>query len=67
MTSRIEKLKYLREKQNMSQQELADFIKVSRASVNRYENGSREVPIHVLIKIANYFGVTIDYLVGRDK
>ncbi len=49
----------------MSQQQLADVIGVSQQSVNKYENHSIEPDVATLIKIADYFGVTVDYLIGH--
>lgn len=61
------KIKELRTSYKMTQQELADVIKISKRSLNYYEKFEIDPPLHVLIKIANYFDVTIDYLVGRGK
>ncbi len=47
------------------QQQLADVIGVTQQSVNKYENHSVEPDIETLIKLADYFKTTIDYLVGR--
>ena len=33
----------------------------------KYENGTREIPVHHLITLANYYKVSLDYLVGRSK
>lgn len=54
-------LKALRTAQGLSQRALADFVKV-----NQYENRDTEPDIAVLTRIADYFGVSIDYLVGHD-
>lgn len=63
----IEKLKELRRKFNVSQQQLADVIGVSQQSINKYENHNVEPDIATLKAMANYFNVSIDYLVGYDK
>lgn len=55
-------LKALRTAQGLSQRALADFVKVSQ----QYENRDTEPDIAVLTRIADYFGVSIDYLVGHD-
>lgn len=59
-------LKALRTSQGLSQRALADFVKVSQQSINQYENRDTEPDIAVLTRIADYFGVSIDYLVGHD-
>lgn len=61
----IKNLRALRNEKGISQQQLADVILVSQQSVNKYENHDVEPDIDVLIKIADYFDVSLDYLVGR--
>lgn len=61
------KIKELRNSYKMTQQELADVIRISKRSLNYYEKFEIDPPLHVLIQLSNYFGVTIDYLVGRGK
>ena len=62
----IENLKKLRSEFKISQQQLANAIGVSQQSVNKYENQNVEPDIAVIIKMADYFSVSIDYLVGRN-
>ena len=62
----VKKLKELRNKEGISQQKLANELGISQQSVNKYENHSIEPDISTLIAIADYFDVTLDYLVGRD-
>ena len=61
----VKNLKTLRIKSGISQQQLSDVIGVTQQSVNKYENHSVEPDIETLIKMADYFNTTIDYLVGR--
>lgn len=61
----LKNLKKLRQQKGISQQVLADFIMVSQQSVNKYENHNVEPDINTLIKIADYFDVSVDYLIGR--
>lgn len=59
------RLKELRKEHGLSQEELAKFSSVSFPTISRYENGLRDEPkLSILKKLANYFDVTIDYLVG---
>ena len=61
------KLNELRRSKGESQQDIADFLGVSRVTYTRYENGSREPDFDTISKFANYFGVSTDYLLGMDK
>lgn len=60
------RLKKLVAETGVSQQKLADYLGVTLQSVNYYINGKREPNIATLIKLADYFDVSVDYLVGRD-
>ena len=60
------RLKKLVAETGVSQQKLADYLGVTLQSVNYYINGKREPNIATLIKLAEYFDVSVDYLVGRD-
>lgn len=61
----LKNLKSLRLANKLSQQQLADVIGVSQQSVNKYENHSVEPDIETMIKIADCFSVSVDYLIGR--
>ena len=60
-------LKLLRNEKNMSQQELADALKISKSAINMYERGERQPNFETLELIADYFNVDIDYLLGRTN
>jgi transcriptional regulator with XRE-family HTH domain len=60
-----ERLKMLREKAGWTQEELAKKIKVSDATINRYEKGTRRPDMDILELFADIFGVSVDYLLGR--
>lgn len=57
----------LREERNKKRQEVADDLGISRASLEYYEKGKRKPDIEILEKIADYYGVSADYLLGRTK
>lgn len=59
-------LKCLREQRGMSQQELAEVLEISRAAVGNWETSNREPDLKTIIRLAVYFGVTLDDLVLRD-
>ena len=60
------KLKELRQEKDLTQAQVAEILNVSRVVYNRYENEKRLIPIEVLWALADYYQVTIDYLVGRE-
>ncbi len=62
------RLKALRKSRKLSQLKLALDLHMNQNSISRYENGEREADYATLIRLADYFGVSIDYLLGRtDK
>ena len=61
----LENLKLLRSVAGISQKTLAESIGVSQQSINKYENHNIEPDIATLSRLADYFHVSIDYLVGR--
>ena len=61
----ILRLKFLRKKHHISQLKLAMDLNMNQNSVSRYENGEREADYATLIRFADYFNVSIDYLLGR--
>ena len=56
------RIKELREKKNITQLKLAVDLNLNQNTLSRYETGEREPSYDVLIKIADYFNVSIDYL-----
>ena len=60
-----EMLTYLRKKKDMSQQELADKIGVSRSTVGMYETGKREPEIDILQKLSDIYGVSMNTLLDQ--
>lgn len=60
------KLKEIRTLKGYSQQEVADRLHCSAISYSRYETGNRSPSYDILVKIADFFDVTVDYLLGRE-
>ena len=60
-------LKRLREENKISQQKLANELKVSQSTVGMWENGKNKPEFDTLIKIADYFDVSVDYLLGKSE
>ena len=61
------KLKELRKARGISQLKLAMDLSLNQNSISRYETGMREADYTTLIRIADYFDVSIDYLLGRTN
>ncbi len=62
-----ERLIEQRKLNNLTQCQIAKQLNITQPSYIRYENGSSEPSIDTLIKLANLFDVSIDYLVGREE
>ncbi len=61
----VMRLKELRINRNLSQLRLALELNMNQNSISRYENGEREADYSTLIKFADYFDVSVDYLLER--
>ena len=61
-----ERLKVLRHEKKMKQKEMAEFLGCTDRNYQKMEYGEINVPGLTLIKLADYFQVSLDYLVGRD-
>ena len=60
-------LKSLREQKGVSQQTVADYLEITRQAYSNYETGKREADYETLLKLGEFFGVPIDYLLGKEK
>ena len=60
-----DRIKKLREEQSVSQIDLAKTLFISQSSISEYESGNQQPPISMLIQLADFFDVNIDYLLGR--
>lgn len=60
-------LKKLRSENGLTQQEVADYLKVSRPTYTKYENGSLELSPDSILALSNLFHVTTDYLLGKKE
>lgn len=59
-------LRFLRDKQNLSQQKISDTLLITRSRYVKYEDGTSEPPIEILLRISKYFSISIDLLVSVD-
>ncbi len=58
----------LRQDHDLTQQDVADILNCKREVYRRYEKGIREIPVSYAITLANYYNVSLDYLLGlSDK
>ncbi len=63
----MERIKGLREDNDMNQTELALILNISQRTYSHYERGDREIPLKILVSLADYYNVSIDYLLGRTN
>ena len=61
---KLVRLKELREESNKTQKEVAEFLNIQQNTYSQYENGQRQIPIDFLIKLANYYQVSVDYILN---
>ncbi len=62
-----ENLKVIRQDRGYTQKQIADFLQTTRQYYNEYENGKREIPIRIYVKLSKFYNVSIDYLAGQDQ
>lgn len=61
------RLRQIRMQNKISQLKLALDLNLNQNSISRYENGDREADYDTLVRIADYFNVSLDYLLGRTE
>lgn len=60
--TKYKNIRDLREDHDLKQQDLADYLNTTQKTYSRYETGERNIPTEVLIELANYYSVSVDYL-----
>lgn len=63
----MKNLKLLREQKNMSQSQIGEIFHASQNTVSQWENGKRKPSYDIIEEIANFFNVSVDYLLGREE
>lgn len=63
----IQRIRDLREDNDLTQQQVADKLFITRSAYSNYENGSRAVPLEILSMLADIYGTSVDYLIGRTS
>ena len=62
---KFQRIQDLRIDSDLSQKKIGEILHISQRSYSHYETGTRNIPIEMLIRLADYYDTTIDYLVGR--
>ena len=63
----MNRLKDLREDNDLTQKELSDYLHISQVAYSYYEIGKRSIPIELLIRLADYYNVSLDYIFYRTN
>ena len=61
---RISRIKELREENDLTQTELSKTLHIAQNTYSNYENGVREIPLELLIRLSRYYQVNLEYLLG---
>lgn len=64
MTTHYQRIRDLREDSDLKQRELAEILGCSQRVYSNYERGDLDIPTEVLIKLAQHYGVSVDYILG---
>lgn len=67
MKDYLEKLRELREDRDISQKTISEYLNIAQNTYSQYENGKREMPIHILVSLCKYYKVSSDYILGLSK
>lgn len=59
------RIRALREDRDLTQKELAQMLQMSQTGYSKYETGENDIPTRILIELAKYYKVSVDYLLGR--
>ena len=63
----IQRMRNLREDNDKTQQQIADYLGTSQTMYARYERGANELPIHHLLALCKYYNVSVDYILGLSN
>lgn len=61
------RIRDLREDRDLKQKEIADYLICDQSLYSKYERGERPLPLEYAEKLADYYGVSVDYLLGRTN
>lgn len=63
----ILRIREIRKRCGLTMKELGDRVGVGESTISQYETGKRQPDYEILLRIADYFGVSVDYLLGKEK
>lgn len=58
------RIRDLREDRDLTQKEISKYLECDQSLYSKYERGERDIPLHLLVKLAVYYETSVDYLVG---
>lgn len=61
------RIRDLREDHDLTQRQVAEYLGMKQPQYARYEQGYRDIPSDMLIALADYYGVSVDYILGRTN
>ena len=61
------RIRDLREDKDLKQKDIADYLICDQSLYSKYERGERPLPLDYVEKLADYYGVSVDYLLGRTN
>lgn len=61
------RIRDLQQDRDLKQEDLAKLLNCTQACYSNYENGRRDIPTENLIQLADFYGVSVDYLLGRTN
>ena len=61
------RIRDLREDRDLKQKEVADYLICDQSLYSKYERGERPLPLELADKLADFYGVSVDYLLGRTN
>lgn len=67
MNLKLERIRELREDRDLTQAQMAKYLGCTQVCYSNYELGKRDIPLEQLIRLADYYQVTVDYLLGRGE
>ena len=63
-----ERIRALREDNDLTQKQVAEYLGMSQTGYSKYETGENSIPVDIVVKLADFYKTTTDYLLGRtDK
>ncbi|MHB1316191.1 MAG: helix-turn-helix domain-containing protein [Christensenellales bacterium] len=58
------RIRDIREDKDLTQKHIAQYLQCDQSLYSKYERGEREIPLHLIVKLAQYYRVSVDYLAG---